>query len=265
MTTKYSGNPGNVTTPLQRTVNGCADNGSGKVRVSTSTAHLYSTFDVVTIGGVTGTTEANGTFAIVVIDSTHFDLPTVSFVNPYVSGGTASDNSLTPAATLPSDGEQVTVSSILDSLQLLLDRTQYLTTRAPWVVAEDVLVAGTSGVTLASNGTNTYVDALLYSSITGVLPGDRIFITGGCIFEDGGTACILEVRLCADDGTVHALITQKGDFDAAADAYQGTYSGKFTATTNANVTLRLQFRNTNNAQTILAIGQAYFAYKHVRG
>jgi hypothetical protein len=129
MTTIYSGNPNNVSDALSRTITGCADNGSGAIRVTTSAAHLFSSHDIVIVTGVTGTTEANGTWPITVIDATHFDLVGPGFVHAYVSGGSAVDHSLTPAATLPSDGEPLTSSSILSSIQLLLDRTQKLATR----------------------------------------------------------------------------------------------------------------------------------------
>lgn len=130
MTTIYSGNPANVSNSLTRTITGCANNGSGLIRVTTSTSHLFSGFDVVIISGVTGTIEANGTWSITVIDATHFDLVASTFTNAYVSGGSAVDSSLTPAATLPLDGEQCTAETILAALQLLLDRTQFLATHA---------------------------------------------------------------------------------------------------------------------------------------
>lgn len=128
MSTQYSGNPANVSDSLTRTITGCANNGSGKIRVTTSASHLFSTFDLVIVTGVTGTTEANGTWVITVIDSTHLDLVGSTFTHAYVSGGSVTDHSLTPAATLPSDGEQLTAATVLAAFQLLLDRTQFLAT-----------------------------------------------------------------------------------------------------------------------------------------
>jgi hypothetical protein len=129
MSTIYSGNPGNVSNSLTRTITGAANNGSGLIRITTSTTHLFSPHDVVIITGVTGTTEANGTWSITVISSTTFDLVGSTFTNAYSSGGTAVDRSLTPAATLPSDGEQVTATSIIAAVQVCLDRTQFLATQ----------------------------------------------------------------------------------------------------------------------------------------
>jgi hypothetical protein len=70
------------------TITGAANNGSGLIRI-TATAHGFSTNDVVTISGVTGTTEANGAWVITSIDANHFDLVASTFTNAYVSGGTA--------------------------------------------------------------------------------------------------------------------------------------------------------------------------------
>jgi hypothetical protein len=122
----YSGNPGNVSSALVRTVSGCANNGSGLIRVTTSTSHLFSSTDTVVVANVLGTTEANGPWTITVIDATHFDLVGSTFTHAFVSGGTATDHSLTPAAELPADGEQATAETVLAALQLLFDRTQFL-------------------------------------------------------------------------------------------------------------------------------------------
>lgn len=68
------------------TVSTCAALG-GLVEVTTTAAHGLTTGWVVTIAGVTGTTEANGTWPVTVVDTTHFTI-NVAFVNAYVSGGT---------------------------------------------------------------------------------------------------------------------------------------------------------------------------------
>lgn len=74
-------------------VAGAASNGSGLIRIGVADASSLTTGDQVTITGVTGTTEANGTWIIEVIDGTHFDLVedlagnASVFTNAYVSGG----------------------------------------------------------------------------------------------------------------------------------------------------------------------------------
>lgn len=79
--------------PTPLTITGAANNGSGKVRL-TLNAETNSNYTIlgqnsIVIYGVTGTTEANGTWLtsqITVVDSTHIDL-NVTFTNAYVSGG----------------------------------------------------------------------------------------------------------------------------------------------------------------------------------
>jgi len=71
-------------------ITGCANNGGGLIRV-TATAHGFSTNNVVDVGNVVGTTEANKTgWTITVIDANTFDLVGSAFVHAYVSGGNAS-------------------------------------------------------------------------------------------------------------------------------------------------------------------------------
>lgn len=167
MPTNYSGNPSNVTTPLTATIIGAANNGAGLIRIQTSAAHLYATYDTVTISGVVGATQANGTWAITVIDGTHFDLVGSAFSSAYVSGGTASDQSLTPYFSTPNDGEPGTVAGILASIQAIADRTQYLAAKAApptvftssgtWVCPPGVHVAilyGYGGGGAGGNGEN---------------------------------------------------------------------------------------------------------------
>jgi hypothetical protein len=76
-----------LTQPSTTVVSG-AVNAAGLVRI-TDTAHGYQTGDVVTIAGVGGTTEANGTWPITKIDANTFDLLGSAFVNAFASNGTA--------------------------------------------------------------------------------------------------------------------------------------------------------------------------------
>ena len=77
------------------TISGAADNGSGAIRLTLSglTAGTppantnLNTENTVTVYGVTGTTEANGTWEFTIIDPTHIDLKGSTFTNVYGSGG----------------------------------------------------------------------------------------------------------------------------------------------------------------------------------
>ena len=73
--------------PGALSVAGTANNGSGLIRITvSSTAALVSGNDY-TLSAVGGTTEANGTWEITVIDATHFDLVGSTFANAWTSGG----------------------------------------------------------------------------------------------------------------------------------------------------------------------------------
>lgn len=82
-----SGNTANLsTTQLAGSITGAANNGSGLIRITVGdTTGL--TGNTMGIAGVVGTTEANGTWAITVIDAMHADLVGSAFANAYVSGG----------------------------------------------------------------------------------------------------------------------------------------------------------------------------------
>jgi hypothetical protein len=72
-------------------VTGAANNGAGKIRL-TLNATSNAFFDIagqnfIVVQGVVGTTEANGTWRVTIIDSTHIDLIGSTFTNAYVSGG----------------------------------------------------------------------------------------------------------------------------------------------------------------------------------
>lgn len=73
--------------PGYTAVSGAADNGSGLVRLTVGSTSGFTTGDSKTIAEVTGTTEANGTWTITVVDATHIDLQGSTFANAYVSGG----------------------------------------------------------------------------------------------------------------------------------------------------------------------------------
>jgi hypothetical protein len=81
-------------------VTGAAASPAGLVRLALTSTTALSNSDQVTNAGVAGTTEANGNFQIIVVDSTHVDLVGSTFANAYVSGGTLTDVGNVP---LPSD------------------------------------------------------------------------------------------------------------------------------------------------------------------
>ncbi|WP_248924457.1 ubiquitin-activating E1 FCCH domain-containing protein [Paenibacillus hamazuiensis] len=72
-----------------RTISQIAGNGSGGIRVTTSAPHGWETDDRISIQGVSGAAEANGSWKITVVSPNRFDLQGSKFVNGYISGGTA--------------------------------------------------------------------------------------------------------------------------------------------------------------------------------
>lgn len=87
----------NLAESVSLSVSDCADNGSGLIRVTSSTDHGLITGNSVTIASVVGTTEANGSWYIEKVDSDSFDLVNSTFVNAYVSGGSITN----PVTILP--------------------------------------------------------------------------------------------------------------------------------------------------------------------
>ena len=125
-------------------------NGQPAVRVTTSSAHGYSTNDLVRIDGVVGSTQLNNNLYYVhVINSTQFDLYTeqydpalgainypVTNVNSYVSGGYVSMNEAfvlykTIATDTSSTGNYITVPD-----------TEVLTLGIPLVFTEENVAIG---------------------------------------------------------------------------------------------------------------------------
>ena len=100
-TIRFFQNKGAVVNP--QNVVGAADNGTGLIRLQISdTSGLY-TGNVMTVSGVGGTVEANGTWTITLIDSTHVDLQGSAFANAYTTGGTTSTIVEVPAPYAAAD------------------------------------------------------------------------------------------------------------------------------------------------------------------
>lgn len=92
------------------TVLGAAAGTGGVVRLTVDQTAKAKTGDQVNVAGVTGTTEANGAWGIVVVDANHIELVGSAFVHAYVSGGTATDVAMPPEGVIP----QVAVSCSKD-------------------------------------------------------------------------------------------------------------------------------------------------------
>ena len=82
-----TGNAQTLIAGPDRTISGAAS-AAGLIRI-TATAHGFADGDIVFISGVTGTTEANGSWTIALVDDDHFDLLGSTFTNAYVANGDA--------------------------------------------------------------------------------------------------------------------------------------------------------------------------------
>lgn len=86
---------------LLLTVTGAAAGTGGVVRLAVNNTVGVITGDVGIVSGITGTTEANGTWLLTVVDATHIEIP-VAFVHAYVAGGTVDDVTAAPNVINPS-------------------------------------------------------------------------------------------------------------------------------------------------------------------
>lgn len=74
------------------TVSGAVAGTGGVIKLTVNSSTGMTTGDSnVVVSGVGGTTEANGTWTITVVDSTHISLSGSTFVHAYTSGGSVSD------------------------------------------------------------------------------------------------------------------------------------------------------------------------------
>ncbi len=90
--------------PVLRTiaVSGAADNGSGAIRLTTATMTGLgiASNDLLSVSGVGGTVEANGQWAVTVVNATHLDLQGSTFTHAYTSGGQVNFNPAVAVGTL---------------------------------------------------------------------------------------------------------------------------------------------------------------------
>lgn len=77
-----------------KTITNAVSNGGPDLIRITATGHGYSTGELANVYGVGGTTEANGSWVITVIDANTFDLQGSTHTNAYTSGGTATNRGL---------------------------------------------------------------------------------------------------------------------------------------------------------------------------
>jgi hypothetical protein len=92
---------GQVVQHFVMNVTGAALGTGGVVRLAVNDTSQARTGDTVTVAGVGGTTEANGTWPMTLIDATHIELVGSAFANAYTSGGSAIDVTAPPQMVDP--------------------------------------------------------------------------------------------------------------------------------------------------------------------
>lgn len=79
-----------------RIISNAANNGAGLIRLTVNTTSGMITGQSVTVGEVTGTTEANGNWTITVVNLTTVVLNNSTFTNAYLGGGYIVNNPALP-------------------------------------------------------------------------------------------------------------------------------------------------------------------------
>lgn len=97
---------------------GAANNGSGLIRLAIAASPGLYTGNTMTVSGVAGTTEANGTWTVTVIDSTHVDLQGSTFTHTYTGAGSTSTPVEIPVPYQAADWPAVEWTQSADTLYL---------------------------------------------------------------------------------------------------------------------------------------------------
>jgi hypothetical protein len=178
-----------VFAPTQLLVTGAADNGAGLVRLEL-TATSNADFDIagqnfIVVQGVVGTTEANGTWVVNIIDATHIDLVGSTFANPWTSGGA--------------------IGGSLDALTVSLDEVSNAALSALSMV---------SGNHRAGFLTGDYIEAILETAQAD-LQGRLVFVSSVCPLTDSPDAYVsIGGRMRAQAAiayTSESLVNAEGD------------------------------------------------------
>jgi hypothetical protein len=97
----FSVGSGQVVRAITMHVTGTAAGTGGVVRLAVDQTQQVNTNDTVVVSGVGGTTEANGTWVVTVIDATHIELQGSVFAHAWSSGGLVTDVTAPPNVMEP--------------------------------------------------------------------------------------------------------------------------------------------------------------------
>lgn len=143
MPNPYSGVAASYQTQVAKVVNGATN--TTPIVAQTSTAHGYSTGDLVVVAGVSGNTAANSApnapWPIVVVDATHVQLVGSVGNGAFSGNGRATNLSLNPALSLQSDADADNASGRNVPLQTAADRLAFLAASLPYWKVQNVYQA----------------------------------------------------------------------------------------------------------------------------
>jgi hypothetical protein len=185
------------------TITGAANNGSGLIRLAVAATATFTTGQTKTVSDVLGTTEANGTWVITVVDPTHIDLQGSSFVNGYLSGGTIGGGveEITIGSGLSLGGAVLTSAfappAAFKNLSIKVLTNTTVAVAADFIVTTD----GTSFKTTALSGTiNLGTNGAANALDTGTIAIDTWYAIWAIAKPDGTTA-----GLASTSGTAPAM------------------------------------------------------------
>jgi hypothetical protein len=144
---------------------------AGLIRLSVASTATFATSQVKTVSDVVGTTEANGTWTITVVDATHIDLQGSTFTTAYVSGGTigggVEEISLGIGLTLAGSvlSTSFPPSGLFRNLSIKVATNTTIAVVADQVVTTDGTNYQTTALSVTINMASTGINALDFGSI----------------------------------------------------------------------------------------------------
>lgn len=260
-------------TAFTRAVGGVADNGAGKVRVTTAVPHGWETDDRITLQDIGGTTEANGKWWIVVVGPSAFDLPDVAFAHGYTGGGTAWRNGA--GINFRADASRiVVVGNAIGSLPDGAARQDYgiVCAAADVLVADNDLNGNTAGPYLllgdqtaqtrwAGNKGVEQVDGWLSARLPGAV-ADGLHDLANLLYVDGQRLKVTRVVRKVGAGTCDVRLGTAGSTAlGATTTVESTRLSRPYTVDGLSAPRRLQLRVSNAAAA--ADLEVQFAYQVV--
>lgn len=216
------------------TVSGAVNNGSGAIRLTTPSTATLTSGQLVAISSIVGTTEANGTWGISVVDPTHIDLIGSTFANAYVSGG-----QINPTIFLEQTFQPVPILGIASAgglIKIQIADTSILT------AGDGYYVSGVKGTTEANGAWAISIVDATHFTLTGST-FTNAYVSGGNVAETISLGRL--IRMQATKWNWGTIVNISGPFTATVNI-QGTLA----STTITSVRLGAWSINTGFPSTV---------------